>query len=365
MKKQVSINHEWILRNYKMLTLLVFLLVLCHNSIASGESWDWVQVENKSVSCKVWIPSQSSASWTGNCDNGLINGYGILDVKGKFKYEGECRDGLKNGRGVMTWTDGEKYDGEWKNGQRNGRGVMIYSNGGKYDGDWRDGERNGRGVYTWSNGEKYDGEWKNNQRNGRGVQIDSIGAKYDVEWKDDKKHGRGVLIIDDGTKFEGEWKDDSCEAVENARMEKFVSERPRFKSDKKKQTSSSVSSSSSSSSSRQDEKANHLVLHVTFGSFWHSSVDRTVIKIKRIKNLAGGSVYYDMPYERKSEESSGIFNIPETTFWDPPYGYYKVEVLAYKKSSEESASFEVEIVVDRKEIRYELNVDKDRVWINR
>jgi len=389
MKKQVSINHEWILRHFNILTLLVSLLVFCHNSIASGESADWIQVENKSVPCKTFTSSTDSVSWTGDCNNGLINGYGVLDIKGKYKYEGECRDGLKNGRGVMTWTDGEKYDGDFKDGKYHGRGVIIYPTGNKYDGEWKDYKKHGRGVFTWSSGEKYEGEWKDDKRNGRGVQIDSRGDKYDVEWKDDKKHGRGVLITSGGDKYEGEWKDDEksrgvlitsegdkyegeWEAVAKARAYKFLSKTPEeimgksaASSSSSKKTKKTNNQSSSSSSSSQEEKANSLSLQITFGSFWHGSADRTVVKVKRIKTLAGKSVYYEMPYERKSEESSGIFNIPITYFYDPPYGYYKVEVMAYQKSSERSTSFEVELLVDRKDNGYELNIGKDNVQIHR
>jgi len=147
----------------------------------------------------------------------------------------------------------------------------------------------------------------------------------------------------------------------------FLAQKAREEQEKKQaeERSRQAAASSSSGSSRQDEKASHLALNVTFGSFWHGSVDRTVIKVKRIKTLAGKSVYYEMPYERKSEESSGIFMIPTTYFYDPPYGYYKVEVTAYQKSSERYESFQVELLVDRKETRYELNVDKDRVWVTR
>ena len=61
--------------------------------------------------------------------------------------------------------------GELENGKRNGWGIMILANKDKYEGCYKDGYREGYGEQINSNGDQYKGEWKNNKKNGQGFTV--------------------------------------------------------------------------------------------------------------------------------------------------------------------------------------------------
>ena len=78
-----------------------------------------------------------------------------------------------------------KYTGEVENGVPNGFGIMIFLNGNKYIGGWKDGRWSGQGTFTTSNGSKYVGELKNGEKNGQGTHTYPDGSTYEGEYEDD------------------------------------------------------------------------------------------------------------------------------------------------------------------------------------
>jgi hypothetical protein len=84
--------------------------------------------------CKV-TASAISASYSGQCKNGLAHGKGV--AQGIDHYEGRFSKGMPNGKGIYTWADGTIYEGEWRNGIREGKGKMIYKDS-IVTGYWKD-----------------------------------------------------------------------------------------------------------------------------------------------------------------------------------------------------------------------------------
>lgn len=42
-----------------------------------------------------------------------------------------------------------RYSGEWNNGRINGKGTIYLANGDQYSGEWKDARRHGIGVYIY------------------------------------------------------------------------------------------------------------------------------------------------------------------------------------------------------------------------
>lgn len=49
---------------------------------------------------------------------------------------GEMADGLRNGYGVLYLKNKERYQGQWKNNDKQGQGYYYYANGEFYKGSW-------------------------------------------------------------------------------------------------------------------------------------------------------------------------------------------------------------------------------------
>lgn len=55
-------------------------------------------------------------------------------------YTGQLQDGLMQGSGEIRWPDGSVYQGEFDDGQYHGQGALVYADGTRYEGQWRKGE---------------------------------------------------------------------------------------------------------------------------------------------------------------------------------------------------------------------------------
>lgn len=113
-----------------------------------------------------------------------------------------------------------KYTGDWQDGLKHGYGVLVYANGNKFEGDWREGKRDGRGVY-WVHDKKksskkskdstklrkqYAGEWANDQRHGLGTFFHEEGGRYEGFWANNKREGDGRMVYGaDKSVYEGQW----------------------------------------------------------------------------------------------------------------------------------------------------------------
>lgn len=78
--------------------------------------------------CKV-MKVEISASYTGECKQGLANGMG--EATGEDFYKGEFVKGLPDGKGNYIWKNGAVYKGDWKKGLRDGKGEYSVKVNGK------------------------------------------------------------------------------------------------------------------------------------------------------------------------------------------------------------------------------------------
>lgn len=88
------------MKNIHILPVLSFLLT---STVALAEH------------CEVKLPD--SSVYSGNCDNGLFNGYGTLTWRSGAIYEGSFKDGLINGKGKFTHPEGWYREGDFVNGE--------------------------------------------------------------------------------------------------------------------------------------------------------------------------------------------------------------------------------------------------------
>ena len=150
----------------KLLLILPFLISLL---FLSSQSWalkpKWFPTDK--INCLVWNPAPQpleTVKWSGECNNGKVNGIGILSWSIGDKYIGEYKDGNMHGQGTYEWKKGDRYTGEWQNNNFHGQGAFIYADGDRYLGEYKDGNMHGKGIYTFSNGDQIKGIWKNGKK---------------------------------------------------------------------------------------------------------------------------------------------------------------------------------------------------------
>jgi hypothetical protein len=144
----------WFARNadYVFRIIITAALLLAHALTAASET-----------PCKVFDP-ELQRSYTGDCRNGLAEGYG--EARGAAHYRGEFRAGRKHGKGVKTWpATGDRYEGEFVEDRKEGTGIYTWGRrspwaGQKYVGGFLNDRRHGYGVLEWPNGERYEGPWE-------------------------------------------------------------------------------------------------------------------------------------------------------------------------------------------------------------
>lgn len=189
--------------------------------------------------------------YTGQWDNNLMQGVGVLEVPSEGTYEGEFVGSQKSGTGVFTWDDGAIYSGEWKNDQMDGQGTYNSPDGVTYEGTFKENRfwagschfSNETGLYTaqykdWEidnlsiqfsdgttyngatdgntlcgqgtmrfpGGDVYTGNYANGMRDGQGTYTWDSGESYNGTWKADSMHGSGIYKYSDGSCAQGEFK---------------------------------------------------------------------------------------------------------------------------------------------------------------
>ncbi len=152
--------------------------------------------------CRV-LDKDIQGTYTGDCKNGLAEGYGVSI--GKDKYEGYFHKGALNGKGKYTWGkgqwEGDVYEGDWKNGMKHGTGKYTYANGEIYEGNFHKGELSGKGKYIWADGSEYIGIYKNDDKNGFGKLtllkgnkiIDNLKIEHKGYWQGDVYIVQGIF----------------------------------------------------------------------------------------------------------------------------------------------------------------------------
>ena len=74
-------------------------------------------------------------------DNCIFTDFVTIVSENGDVYTGQAQDGLKHGRGVMKYANGNQYTGEWKDDKKHGHGVMKDFDGSEYTGEWKNGSK--------------------------------------------------------------------------------------------------------------------------------------------------------------------------------------------------------------------------------
>ena len=155
-----------------------------------------------------YINSIPHITYKGEFLNNKANGYGILSIKDKGKYNGIWKDDKQNEIGIEEWEDGSKYEGLFQFGKKTGIGKYIWRDKAFYYGEWLDNYLEGWGVYTFNDGKKYLGQWHKNTFNGYGELIWDYSRMYIGYFKNNQRNGFGLLIFRNKEKaYCGFWKD--------------------------------------------------------------------------------------------------------------------------------------------------------------
>ncbi len=155
---------------------------------------------DNAIQCRV-LDKDIQGTYTGECKNGLAEGYGVSI--GKDKYEGYFHKGELNGKGKYSWGkgqwEGDIYEGGWKNGLMHGMGKYIYANGDIFEGNFINNKSNGKGKSISANGSKYIGHYKDDEKNGYGkltlVKNDNL---IDYWKRKNQGHWQGDVYIIQG-----------------------------------------------------------------------------------------------------------------------------------------------------------------------
>ena len=153
--------------------ILCFILLFLFAVPVNAEG---IYQDAPATGCKMWNPGpepRDSFSWNGECKDGYLDGFGIVqyftDGKPVGKYEGFLVRGKRSGKGLVTWANGNRYEGDWLDDKMQGKGLMTSNDGASYNGDWVNDKMHGYGVYTWTNGIRYEGNWVEGTMQGTGV----------------------------------------------------------------------------------------------------------------------------------------------------------------------------------------------------
>lgn len=203
------------------------------------------------------IVFSDGTSYSGECADGQISGYGEMIYPNGDTYKGYYFGGKRNGTGKYTWSIGDSYDGEWNTDEMSGTGRYIFNTGEKlygafannsfvsgtyetttemgnyifaleygvpiglemelenglcYDGGFSNNKLNGRGTLTYPSGDQYVGDFVDGVRCGAGTYTWKSGAYYSGTWANDLMNGRGTYYYSDdsdGYKLVGNFVDNA------------------------------------------------------------------------------------------------------------------------------------------------------------
>jgi hypothetical protein len=87
----------------------------------------------------VWRAPEGDILYSGEFDDGVFHGYGVLIVDGS-RYSGQFRQGRMHGEGVLVFEDGQMYIGGFEQGVISGFGRLVNADGSeRFNGRFVDG----------------------------------------------------------------------------------------------------------------------------------------------------------------------------------------------------------------------------------
>jgi hypothetical protein len=145
------------------------------------------------------------ATYTGDIQNGLLEGRGTLRWPEGGSYEGEFKDGLLHGEGEFTDIFGNRYVGQFVEGQFTGRGKIYSVDDGIYDGLTKSWHMQGEGEYRL--GESiYRGTFVDDVLTGQGEYLEEGGLVYRGAFEGWMYQGEGELTLDNGDRYVGKFR---------------------------------------------------------------------------------------------------------------------------------------------------------------
>ena len=169
----------------------------------------WMELANL-PGCHVWNPNPQqteSASWTGGCVDGYVNGqgtvtwvYGADGENVSASGPGPYLNGKMHGDWIVTDADGNVGEGSFVDGERHGNWVVSLVSGGVQEGPFVNGELQGHWVFTDSDGDVREGPFMAGKRHGRWVITLSNGMVEEGLYVDGERQGRWVERGNDYTR---------------------------------------------------------------------------------------------------------------------------------------------------------------------
>jgi hypothetical protein len=158
------------------------------------------------------VDAGQEGEYTGKLVGGAPGGIGVFSAKTpeglEWTYTGEFQNGSIQGEGRMDIATGERLEGSFARGRMEGEGRYYVNSAMIYDGSWKNGSYDGEGELYYASGALcYAGGWREGKFDGEGRHYLETGAlRYDGAWKDGNMTGRGKYYFDSGyLKYEGEW----------------------------------------------------------------------------------------------------------------------------------------------------------------
>ena len=153
---------------------------------------------------------EGSACWQ-ELDNqpGCYLWNGSLGLNSSATWSGECADGLAEGTGEIKWVWGSDREesatstGQMQQGKRHGQWVLRFADGGVQEGPYVDGKEHGQWVIRYADGSVHEGPYVDGKRHGQWVLRDADGAVGEGPYVDGKRHGQWVFRFADGAVGEG------------------------------------------------------------------------------------------------------------------------------------------------------------------
>ena len=160
----------------------------------------WLELSSH-PSCHVWNPKlqeRETASWSGECQDGLAQGAGTLTWKrpvDETESTGYLVNGKRQGRWTERFADGDVQEGPYVDGKRNGQWTVRSVNGDVEEGSYVDGERQGRWTVRSANGDVEEGSYVDGKMHGRWTVRSPDGISAEGSYVDGKRNGQWTFWI--------------------------------------------------------------------------------------------------------------------------------------------------------------------------